>query len=89
MIFLQTPSFGWSFQDGRQLASKPVHQKQRVARSRPTFQISGNYTLQNIKSAITKLLMMSVSTGFVLLVLSMIIQILKGQNRLCYYIKNI
>ena len=25
MIFLQTPSFGWSFQDGRQLASKPVH----------------------------------------------------------------
>ena len=25
MICLQTPSFGWSFQDGRQLASKPVH----------------------------------------------------------------
>ena len=25
MICLQTPSFGWSFQDGRQSASKPVH----------------------------------------------------------------
>ena len=25
MICLQTPSFGWSFQDGRQLASKPIH----------------------------------------------------------------
>ena len=25
MICLQTPGFGWSFQDGRQLASKPVH----------------------------------------------------------------
>ena len=25
MICLQTPSFGWSFQDGRQLTSKPVH----------------------------------------------------------------
>ena len=25
MISLQTPSFGWCFQDGRQLASKPVH----------------------------------------------------------------
>ena len=25
MICLQTPSFGWSFQDSRQLASKPVH----------------------------------------------------------------
>ena len=30
MICLQTPSFGWSFQDGRQLASKPAHHKQRV-----------------------------------------------------------
>ena len=37
MICLQTPSFGWSFQDGRQLA-RP---KQRVARSSPIFQISG------------------------------------------------
>ena len=27
MICLQTPSFGWSFQDGRQLASKPAHHK--------------------------------------------------------------
>ena len=25
MICLQTPSFGWSLQDSRQLASKPVH----------------------------------------------------------------
>ena len=25
MICLRTPSFGWSFQDGRQLASKLVH----------------------------------------------------------------
>ena len=25
MICLQTPSFGWSFQDGRQLVLKPVH----------------------------------------------------------------
>ena len=39
MICLQTPSFGWSFQDGRQLASKPAHHKQRVARS---SQISGS-----------------------------------------------
>ena len=28
MICLQTPSIKWSFQDGRQLASKPVHHKQ-------------------------------------------------------------
>ena len=40
MICLQTPSFGWSFQDGRRLASKPDHHKQRVARSSPIFQIS-------------------------------------------------
>ena len=40
MICLQTPSFGWSFQDGCQLASKPPHHK-RVARSSPIFQISG------------------------------------------------
>ena len=37
MICLQTPSFVWSFQNGRQLASKPVHHKQRVARSSPFF----------------------------------------------------
>ena len=30
MISLQTPSFGWSFQDGRQLASKPVHQNDEL-----------------------------------------------------------
>ena len=41
MICLQTPSFGCSFQDGRQLASKQAHHKQRVARSIPNFQISG------------------------------------------------
>ena len=41
MICLQTPSFGCSFQDGRQLASKQAHHKQRVARSSPNFQISG------------------------------------------------
>ena len=29
-ICLQTPSFGWSFQDGRQLASKPVHQNNEL-----------------------------------------------------------
>ena len=40
MICLQTPSFGWSFHDGRQLASKPAHHKPRVARSSPIFQIS-------------------------------------------------
>lgn len=27
MIFLQTPSFGWFFEDGRQLASKSAHHK--------------------------------------------------------------
>ena len=40
MICLQTPSFGWSFQDGRQLALKPAHPKQQVARPSPIFQIS-------------------------------------------------
>ena len=40
MIYLQTPSFGCSFQDGRQLASKPAHYKQQVARSSPIFEIS-------------------------------------------------
>ena len=40
MICLQTPSFGWFLQDGRQLASKPAHHKQRVACSSPIFQIS-------------------------------------------------
>ena len=40
MICLQTPSFGWSFQDGRQLASMSVHPKQRDARSSPIFHIS-------------------------------------------------
>ena len=32
MICFQTPSFGCSLEDGRQLASKPAHHKQRVAR---------------------------------------------------------
>ena len=45
MICLQTPSFGWSFQDGRQLTSKQAHHKQQVARTSPIFQISGLYTL--------------------------------------------
>ena len=45
MICLQTPSFGWSFQDGRQLTSKPAHHKQRVARSSPIFQISGKWPI--------------------------------------------
>ena len=40
MICLQTPSFGWSFQDGRQLVWKPAHHKQWVVRSSPIFQIS-------------------------------------------------
>ena len=38
-MLIQTPSFGWSFQDGQQLASKSAHPKQRVARSSPIFQI--------------------------------------------------
>ena len=46
MICLQTPSFGWSFQDGRQLAPKPAHHKQRVARSNPIFEISGAIKLE-------------------------------------------
>ena len=41
MTCLQTTSFGWPFQDVRQLASKSAHPKQRVARSSPIFQISG------------------------------------------------
>ena len=51
MICLQTPSFGWSFQDGRQLASKPVHHNNELldpvlflrsvdAIKKPGFQIS-------------------------------------------------
>ena len=40
MICSQTPSLVWSFQDGRQLASKPTHHKQRVARSNPIFEIN-------------------------------------------------
>ena len=40
MICLQTLSYGWSFQDGCQLASKPAHHKQRVARSSSIFRIS-------------------------------------------------
>ena len=32
MTCLQTQSLGWSFKDGRQLASKPAHPKQRGAR---------------------------------------------------------
>ena len=38
MICLQTPSFGWSFQDGRL--------KQRVARPSPIFQISDSPLIQ-------------------------------------------
>ena len=41
LLTIQTPSFGWSFQDARQLASKPTNNKQSVARSSPSFQISG------------------------------------------------
>ena len=44
MICLQIPSFRSSFQDGHQLASKPAHHKQRVARSSPIFQVSDVYT---------------------------------------------
>ena len=40
LLTIQTPSFGWSFQDARQLASKPAHHKQWVARSSPNFQNS-------------------------------------------------
>ena len=43
MICIQTTmSFGWSFQDGRQLASRSAHRKQRVARPSPIFQISAS-----------------------------------------------
>ena len=45
MIYLQTTSFRWPFQDGHQLASKSAHPKQRAARSSPIFQISGWPTL--------------------------------------------
>ena len=48
MIWLQTPSFTLSFQDGRQLASKPVPHKQRVARSSPIFR--SVYTQSYIKT---------------------------------------
>ena len=41
MICLQTPSFVWYFQDGRQLASKHARHKQSISRSSPIFEISG------------------------------------------------
>ena len=57
MIFLQTPSFGLSFQDGRQLASKPAHHKQGVARSSPIFEISESnlYTCASVTKLVIDL----------------------------------
>ena len=48
MTCLQTTSFRWPFQDGRRLASKSAHPKQRVARSSPIFHTSGFLTFHGL-----------------------------------------
>ena len=52
MICLQTRSFRWSFQDGRQLASKPAHHKQRVARPSPFIRSAEKLLIRAIYACI-------------------------------------